>query len=243
MRSYPVKKDDISIILCGAAGQGVQTVEQMLTHLFSVTGYNLFSTKEYMSRVRGGSNSTEIRIASAQVRAYVDRIDILFPLSREALEHVSHRISDDTIIIGERENLLAEGDTRHMVDIPFTKIAGEIGDRNVVLEIRECAGLAQQAVAALTQECSNVTRLLDDVRGQYGNAARTVMREIGLPDLEVGILERAYERLLRERRRGEAQEHQQAETSEHRQSFPRIHFLKPLYLESANGCNARISVM
>ena len=128
MRSYPVKKDDISIVLCGAAGQGVQTVEQMLTRLFSLTGYNLFSTKEYMSRVRGGSNSTEIRIASAPVRAFVDRIDILFPLTRDALNHVSRRITDDTIIIGEKGKLISEGDPeRDIIDIPFTEIAGQIG--------------------------------------------------------------------------------------------------------------------
>lgn len=128
MQSYPAKKDDISIVLCGAAGQGVQTVEQMLTHLFSLAGYNLFSTKEYMSRVRGGSNSTELRIASTPVRAYVDRIDILFPLSRDALAHVARRITDETIIIGERDHLISDGDPdRDIVDIPFTKIAEEIG--------------------------------------------------------------------------------------------------------------------
>ncbi|MBW2675361.1 MAG: 2-oxoacid:acceptor oxidoreductase family protein, partial [Deltaproteobacteria bacterium] len=61
MKKYPAKKDDISIVLCGAAGQGVQTVEQLLTHAFKHAGFNLFSTKEYMSRVRGGSNSTQLR--------------------------------------------------------------------------------------------------------------------------------------------------------------------------------------
>ena len=87
MEKYSEKKDDISIVLCGAAGQGVQTVEQILTHLFKRSGYHLFSTKEYMSRVRGGSNSTELRVASRRVRAYLDRIDILFPLNREAMKH------------------------------------------------------------------------------------------------------------------------------------------------------------
>ncbi|MCE5249365.1 2-oxoacid:acceptor oxidoreductase subunit alpha [bacterium] len=128
MISFPVKKDDITIVLCGAAGQGVQTVEQLLTHLFKQTGYNLFSTKEYMSRVRGGSNSTELRVSSHKVQAYLDTIDLLFPLSREALDHVRRRISPGTIIIGEKEKLAPGGDDiPGIVDIPLSGLSQKIG--------------------------------------------------------------------------------------------------------------------
>ena len=129
MKKYPAKKDDVSIVLCGAAGQGVQTVEQLLTHLFKRSGYNLFSTKEYMSRVRGGSNSTELRVSSRPVRAYLDRIDILFPLNREAMRHVKHRITGETIILGEKEALLGPdaGEDLAIIDIALSDIASEIG--------------------------------------------------------------------------------------------------------------------
>ncbi len=128
MAAFSPKKDDITIVLCGAAGQGIQTVEQFLTHLFKQAGYHLFSTKEYMSRVRGGSNSTEIRISSRPVDAFVRRMDILIPLDRAALEHVSWRIADDTIIIGEKNRILEEGPTAYeIVDVEFTDIAKEIG--------------------------------------------------------------------------------------------------------------------
>lgn len=128
MKKYPEKKDDISIVLCGAAGQGVQTVEQLLTRLFKLSGYNLYSTKEYMSRVRGGSNSTELRVSSWRVQAYLDRIDILFPLNREAMKHVGHRITQETIILGEKEKLLSHDDQETaIIDIPLSHIASEIG--------------------------------------------------------------------------------------------------------------------
>jgi 2-oxoglutarate ferredoxin oxidoreductase subunit alpha len=48
-------KDDISIVLCGEAGQGIQTIEYVLTHLLKLSGYNVFATKEYMSRIREGA--------------------------------------------------------------------------------------------------------------------------------------------------------------------------------------------
>ncbi|HUT64374.1 MAG TPA: 2-oxoacid:acceptor oxidoreductase subunit alpha [Anaerolineae bacterium] len=127
MASHFVKKDDISIVLCGAAGQGIQTVEKLLTHLFKLNGYNLFSTKEYMSRVRGGSNSTELRVSSYKVKAFVDKIDILLPLNRDAFTHVRKRISSETIIIGEKDILSGENGDYEIINVPFSRIAKEIG--------------------------------------------------------------------------------------------------------------------
>ncbi len=124
-------RKDLSIVLCGQAGQGIQTVEYLLTRIFKLSGYNVFATKEYMSRVRGGINSTEIRVSSGSVCAYVNRIDILIPLNKGAVGHVEKRISPQTIIMAEKETIADDFDqTRHkFIDVPFTKKASEIGNK------------------------------------------------------------------------------------------------------------------
>ncbi|TET28623.1 MAG: 2-oxoacid:acceptor oxidoreductase subunit alpha [Candidatus Heimdallarchaeota archaeon] len=124
-------KKDISIVLCGAAGQGIQTVEKFLTHVLHEAGYNIAASKEYMSRVRGGTNSTEIRISSNRVKAFVDRIDIFIPFNKTAISRQRKRITKDTLIIGEPENILHELDTDeyNVIEISWTKIAEEIGNR------------------------------------------------------------------------------------------------------------------
>lgn len=119
-------KDDLSIVLCGEAGQGIQTVEKFLTRALKFDGFNVFATKEYMSRVRGGFNSTEIRVSSKNVRAFVDRIDILVTLKKGAIQHLKQRVKEDTIILGEASNV---DDGYEFIEIPFTKIATEIGDK------------------------------------------------------------------------------------------------------------------
>ncbi len=96
-------KKDISIVLCGAAGQGIQTIEDLLTKAAKRSGYYVFGTKEYMSRVRGGVNSTSIRISNTPVKAYVDRIDYLIPLNEDAIPHLKSRINPETEIFGERK--------------------------------------------------------------------------------------------------------------------------------------------
>ena len=125
------KKDCISIVLAGEAGQGIQTVEYILTRVLKLSGYNIFSSKEFMSRIRGGTNSTEIRISSKRVLAFVDGIDILIPLSKGAMRHVKKRVSPNTIILGEKENFRKEykGSKDTIIDIPFSRIASDVGSR------------------------------------------------------------------------------------------------------------------
>jgi len=110
---------------------GIQTVEFLLTRILKLAGYNVFATKEYMSRIRGGTNSTEIRMSSGSIGASVSRIDILIPLNKGAIQHVEKRISPQTVILADKEAIGEDFDqTRHkFVDVPFTKTASEIGDK------------------------------------------------------------------------------------------------------------------
>jgi len=101
------KKNDIAVVLCGQAGQGIQTVEYLLTKIFSTAGFNVFATKEYMSRVRGGMNSTLIRISDKPVSAFVGRIDVLVPLNKGAVQHLEKRITPETVIVGEKNICIA----------------------------------------------------------------------------------------------------------------------------------------
>lgn len=57
-----------------------------------------------MSRVRGGSNSTSLRISSQPVSAYSDRIDVLVQLGKETTKHLQARIGPKTIVYDKIEN-------------------------------------------------------------------------------------------------------------------------------------------
>lgn len=103
-------KDDISIVLCGEAGQGIQTVETLLVKIFKSSGFNVFAVKEYMSRIRGGSNSTLIRVASASISAYTDRIDLLITLGKVSTKQLEKRISPKTKVFADiKKNTVAIG--------------------------------------------------------------------------------------------------------------------------------------
>ncbi|UCG57437.1 MAG: 2-oxoacid:acceptor oxidoreductase subunit alpha [Phycisphaerales bacterium] len=124
-------ESDVSIVLCGQAGQGIQTVEFLLTRILKIAGFNVFATKEYMSRIRGGANSTQIRVASRKVSAPVNRIDVLVALNEGALQHVAARISRETMVLAEKSVVGDEADlgSSKFIDVPFTETASEIGDK------------------------------------------------------------------------------------------------------------------
>ena len=129
---------DLSIVLCGEAGQGIQTVEKLFTEIVKTAGFYVFSTKEYMSRIRGGSNSTQIRISTEPISAYLDRIDILVPLSNDAIKHIQKRISKETLVLGEENNIKTNKTSKKIV-IPIAKIAEDIG--NIIYSNTVAVGL------------------------------------------------------------------------------------------------------
>lgn len=128
-------KNAVSIVLAGEAGQGIQSIESILANVLKKDGYHVFSTKEYMSRVRGGINSTEIRVSSDRVDAYVEAIDILIALDQAGIPHLSSRMSDQTLVIGEKDKIQFS----RLIDVPLTKTANDIG--NVIFSNTVAVGL------------------------------------------------------------------------------------------------------
>jgi len=119
-------KGDFSLVIAGQAGQGIQSVSHLLTHVLKLEGYHVFATKEYMSRVRGGMNSTTIRISSEKRDAYCSRIDLFVPLDPNAYEHSKKRFTDETMFLGfGKKDFCSDC----IMEIDFINIAAAIGNR------------------------------------------------------------------------------------------------------------------
>ncbi|MFX1578415.1 MAG: 2-oxoacid:acceptor oxidoreductase subunit alpha [Promethearchaeota archaeon] len=126
-------KNDVSIVLAGAAGQGIETVAGMLASIIKNSGYNVFVTREFMSRIRGGTNSLQMRVSSEQIAAYTKHTDVAIPLNSTAISHLRKydRLSKETTAIGEAEFLKEESaaDLADIIEVPFTELAKEVGGK------------------------------------------------------------------------------------------------------------------
>nr|WP_320050781.1 2-oxoacid:acceptor oxidoreductase subunit alpha [uncultured Desulfuromonas sp.] len=94
-----------NIVLGGQAGQGVNTVESILIRAFKQSGFHVYATKEYMSRVRGGLNTITISVSSQPIRSYREQIDVLIPFTNGVLDWVATRMTADTMVIGDESFL------------------------------------------------------------------------------------------------------------------------------------------
>lgn len=123
--------EETTIVLSARAGQGLRTLEELLLRMFKRGGYHVYSYSEVMSRVRGGNNTTLIRVSSHPVCAFRERIDLCVPLSPGALDRLQERISHDTVIIGERDFIpVRYHDGGYpFVDVPLGALAIEAGGR------------------------------------------------------------------------------------------------------------------
>lgn len=117
---------EVSVVISGAAGQGIQAVEHLLSNVVKDSDLYVFATKEYMSRVRGGNNSTTLRISCKPVYANIDRIDLLLVLNENAIERHRWRMTTSTIVLGEEK--FVKDETNHVV-VEFSKIAESFGNR------------------------------------------------------------------------------------------------------------------
>jgi len=103
-------KNNINFVISGEAGQGIESVEKIISTMLFKEGFNTFCVDEYMSRVRGGCNSTLIKVSSEKSPFYSNRIDVLFMLNEKALDHLKNSITDKTIVIdSKKSNIYAAG--------------------------------------------------------------------------------------------------------------------------------------
>jgi len=92
----------LAILIGGAAGSGIETLEKILSHALLRSGYYVFSAKEYMSRVRGGSNTVLIRISDTPLEAPCWEVDLFIAIDAPALDHAAARCSAETVILADR---------------------------------------------------------------------------------------------------------------------------------------------
>ncbi len=115
----------LNIRVGGAAGQGMQTIGQVLSKTFARGGLEVFAVMDYQSRIRGGHNYFQIRVADNNINAKSDAVDILVSLDEATIELDRGDVREGGIIINDGEACAlvdGEGGVR-CLSIPFAKLA------------------------------------------------------------------------------------------------------------------------
>jgi 2-oxoglutarate ferredoxin oxidoreductase subunit alpha len=109
--------EDLNVVIAGAAGEGVQTIGEVLAETIAGHGYAVFAWQEFESRIRGGQNSYSIRISEKPVNAPAMKADILLALNDGAGIKYGPLIQKEGILIAEKKV------RDRMIPIAFSDIA------------------------------------------------------------------------------------------------------------------------
>jgi len=117
---------ELNILVGGAAGQGMETIMNLLGKVLLREGYNLLASKDYMSRVRGGHNFSRLRISPSTPWTHLETIDILVALNEETYFNHRDNLNPRGSIVYDTDYFSLEGENRG-IGIPLQTLAREAG--------------------------------------------------------------------------------------------------------------------
>ncbi len=119
---------DFNILIGGEAGQGLKTVDNILGKILFREGFNIFSSKDFMSRIRGGHNFMQLRISDEKLYGPDNDLDLLIALNKESVDIHREQLKDDGIILIEGDEEVIDGRT---ILVPASVIANDINPKGI----------------------------------------------------------------------------------------------------------------
>jgi 2-oxoglutarate ferredoxin oxidoreductase subunit alpha len=137
-------QEELNIRITGEAGQGMNTIGAVISKLYKETGHYIFSHLDYMSRIRGGNNFYQIRVSKQPVYCPREKVDILIPLTAEAMDLHRDNLNKNGMVVVDRDKFEIE-DCSDFFCISFYQLANEAGGSDIYVN-SVCTGI----LAALT---------------------------------------------------------------------------------------------
>ncbi|MFH1074648.1 MAG: 2-oxoacid:acceptor oxidoreductase subunit alpha [Candidatus Firestonebacteria bacterium] len=157
--------NDVEIAIAGAAGQGMQSISFALGKTFSRAGFFVYIYHDLMSRIRGGSNASIIRVKSTAVSSISYSFDILVALDRKAILGNLKKLKEGGVVVYDGEKIKFEETESCFFSVPLERLALEAGKNKITVN-----SVATGAVLALLKwdvtACNNVIRGLFSGKGE-----------------------------------------------------------------------------
>jgi 2-oxoglutarate ferredoxin oxidoreductase subunit alpha len=113
----------------GQQGEGIDSAGETLATVLNRQGYFLFGYRHFSSRIKGGHSNTKIRISTAPTSSISDDLDILVAFDQETIDLNAYELIDGGVILADAKfnPTVPEGIKAHLIAVPLTKIAEEVG--------------------------------------------------------------------------------------------------------------------
>ncbi|MBI3814043.1 MAG: 2-oxoacid:acceptor oxidoreductase subunit alpha, partial [Nitrospinae bacterium] len=143
---------DINIKIAGQAGQGIQSIAEILIKVLKTQGLHIFAVQDYMSRVRGGHNFMQMRISDSPVYSMQEHCDVLIALDKNSIDIHKREVPKGGAIIYDPHSVKADSPDRRYIPIPLNTLSKEVGSPIFTNVIAAGAILALMGIDAKAAE-------------------------------------------------------------------------------------------
>ncbi len=151
---------DRTIVIGGEAGQGIQTVGQLLAAACHGAGFEVLAVNDFESRIRGGHSSISLRIADRPVAAPCRRIDLLVALdARTEAVHGADMAEGGMVLADSAAGLTPD----RALSLSFADLARQAGGK--ILANTVAAGACLGLLGAPEEHCRSVVRQQFSAKG------------------------------------------------------------------------------
>ena len=156
---------EVTVKIAGEAGQGIQTIGNLLANVCHNAGLFIFSVNDFESRIRGGYSFNILRISEDPLIAPCEKADILVAIDEKSADRDMDRLRDGGIILLNTPEQKDLADNVHAVS--FDDLAKSAGGR-----------IASNTVAAgmlLSILGSGFDRLETELHDQFAQKGKKVL--------------------------------------------------------------------
>lgn len=117
-----------NILIGGSAGQGMDTLAGILEKILKRKGFEIFTIRDYMSRVRGGHNFIQIRFGNEKLSSHWDELDGVVALNKETIDVHIDRLKKDAFVLCDED---ITHDDERVIRLPLKATAKNVGNPKV----------------------------------------------------------------------------------------------------------------
>jgi len=117
-----------NLLIGGAAGQGIDTTVAVLEKLLKKSGYNVFTVRDFMSRVRGGHNFSLLRFGTENIYSHSDQLDGIVALDKLTIELHQGQLKANGFILCDSKVALS---APNIISLGMDTMAKELGNPRV----------------------------------------------------------------------------------------------------------------
>lgn len=146
------KSGRMLIRIGGEAGQGLETVGEMLAKALIRSGYEVLTTQSAMSRIRGGHNYFSILTGAEPLSGPQEDVDLLVAFTQETVDLHKDALSDRGLILIGPD--MEDQGLSSVLSVPYSELAEDTIMANVAAlgVVSAMIGLDQESVSGVVQD-------------------------------------------------------------------------------------------